>query len=322
MRKYSLIFITTFLVVFIFTFVSISSAWLISGDDDRGQGNNLDPLGLANERDTPRDVYFLLDTTTTFKGEIVYFQQAAPGLLNELQTAYSDIRFGLGRFEDYPIIPFGYEPSGDQAYQRLVDLNPDEDAMLTAVNAIRVRSGLDVPESQLPAVYQAVTGEGQDLSGLGYAAAGILPGQQANFRAEAVNIIVLWTDAPFHQPGDEGAIGYPGSSFAETITAVRQACRCKVVGVYSRPDEAFSAVAKIRELATLRDMNKLVRGTGALALGGGVDCDGDGDSDIPPGKPLVCILDAGGQGVDLAMAALIKAVPVPTKTYLPAVRSQ
>lgn len=336
MRKYSLILIITGLLV-LFILVFFSPAAMISAEGNLVKGSSQkhwirakaaeqqprpDLTPDEQERNTPRDVFFLLDATATFKEELAYFQDAAPGLLEALQAEYTDIRFGMGRFEDYPILPFGYEPSGDRAYLRLVDLNLDKDAMLSSLKVQKVRSGLDVPESQLTAVYQAATGEGQDLADFGYTEASIIPGQQANFREDSVNIIVLWTDAPFHQPGDEGAIGYPGNSFAETINAVRQVCRCKVVGVYSRQDETLASAAKTREAETMRDMNRLVRGSGAFAVGDGVDCDGDGSRDIPPGKPLVCTIAGGGQGVDLAMSALIKGVPVPQNTYLPAIRSQ
>ena len=116
---------------------------------------------------------------------------------------------------------------------------------------------------------------GQDLSGAGFPGASIPPGQQANFRDDATKIFMLWTDAPFHNPGDFGAIPYPGPSFTETVDAILALDPPLVVGISSG---GFG----------ITDLQDIAAATGALAPPGGVDCNEDGLIDIFEGEPIVC----------------------------------
>jgi hypothetical protein len=105
--------------------------------------------------------------------------------------------------------------------------------------------------------------------------AGVERGRQANFDPGASKILVLWTDAPFHQPGDPGDIPYPGYSLEQVADAINSREPMKVIGIAADP----SAVGDLEQLAIA---------TGSLAPAGGVDCDGDGMADVPEGDPLVC----------------------------------
>jgi hypothetical protein len=200
----------------------------------------------------------------------------------------------LGKFEDYPIPPFGDAASGDKAYERLVDLTSDTQVVVDTIAGLFTRFGADDPQSQLPALFQAATGAGQDLSGVGFPGASIPSGQQANFRNGATKLILLWTDAPFHRPGDPGDIPYPGPSFSETANALRVVDPVKVIGISSGTD----GLADLQEIATA---------TGALAPPEGVDCDGDGVIDLVEGEPLVCTIAASGEGIGTAIIAITEA---------------
>ncbi|MFX0211464.1 MAG: PKD domain-containing protein, partial [Candidatus Hodarchaeota archaeon] len=260
--------------------------------------NSLDSANLDFFTDdvvlTPVDVYILVDLSGSFWDDLPVFQAQAPAIIAELSTASPNIKFGLGKFEDYPINPFGSAAAGDQAYERLVDLTFDTNVVLNAIEGLFTRDGMDLPESQLAALYQAATGAGQDLSGEGYPGASIPAGQQANFRDGAIKLILLWTDAEFHLPGDPGDIPYPGPSFEETVNAILALDPPKVIGISSGTE----AVADLEEIA---------EATGALAPPGGVDLDGDGIIDISEGDPLVCSISTSGQGIGDAMVALTKA---------------
>ena len=246
------------------------------------------------ETGMPVDVFFLVDLSGSFYDDLPLFKAQAPGIITDLKTTTANIRFGLGKFEDYPIYPFGDLGSGDQAYQRIVDLTFNEEEVLTAIDGLFTRYGYDDPESQLPALYQAATGVGQDLSSLGYPEASIPADQQANFRDGASKLFLLWTDAPFHYPGDPGNIPYPGPSFEETIDAILALDPPKVVGVTS----GGGGQADLEAVATA---------TEAYAPLEGVDCDGDGFIDIPGGAPLVCGIAATGEGIGDAIVSITNA---------------
>jgi len=250
---------------------------------------------LMRERSV--DVFMLVDLTGSFTDDLPAFKAQAPDLIATLKSSYPDIRFGLGKFEDYPISPFGSASYGDKAYERLIDLTSDADAVLSIIAGLYTRYGVDGPESQLVALYQAATGAGQDLSGVGYPGASIPAGQQANFRDGAIKLFLLWTDAPFHHPGDPGSIPYPGPSFDETVEAILALDPPMVIGISSGG-------------GGLTDLEAIAAATGALAPSGGIDINGDGIIDIPEGEPLVATIGYSGQGIAGAIRSLVEAAVV------------
>jgi hypothetical protein len=211
-----------------------------------------------------------------------------------------DARFGLATFQDYPIPPFGDPTLGDQAYRLLVPLTGGD--LLTVTNAMneglkllaaKPGSGADDPESQLTALYQAATGLGQTVPG--FPGATIPAGQQAQFRSGANKLILLWTDAQFHRPGDAGnpgSINYPGRSFSDVAQAIQALDPPQVLGV------GIGANA-------LPDLQNIASMTGSLAPPEGVDCDGDGVIDIQAGQPLVCQVTKKSPTLGKAMSTLI-----------------
>lgn len=241
------------------------------------------------------DVFMLVDLTGSFYDDLPSFKTQAPDLMATLESSYPDIRFGLGKFEDYPISPFGSAGCGDKAYERLIDLTSDTDAVLSIIAGLYTRCGADGPESQLVALYQAATGEGQVIDG--YPEATIPRDRQASFRDGVIKLFILWTDAPFHRPSDPG---YPGPSFDETVNAILALDPPMVIGISSGG-------------GGLADLRAIAAATNAVAPPGGVDTDGDGLIDIPEGEPLVASIGYSGQGIAAAIDSLIgAAVMLPT----------
>ncbi len=247
-------------------------------------------LAVANVA-RPLDVFFLVDLSGSFGDDLPQFKLQAPAIIAALQAFSSDTRFGLGTFVDYPISPFGSAFSGDYAYRREIDLTTNTAAVLAAINGLGIFFGFDGPESQLVALYQAATGAGQDLSGEGFPGASIPAGQQASFRDGVTKIFLLWTDAPFHRPGDPGTIPYPGPSFQDTVDAILALDPPMVVGISS----GFGGVPDLQQIAAA---------TGAIAPRD-IDCDDDGTVDILKGEPLVCSISTTGAGISEAVVSLV-----------------
>lgn len=285
--------------------------------------------GYCTYDNTPVDVYLLVDLSSSFYDDLPVFKAQAPAIISNLKASYTDIQFGLGRFEDYPISPFGSSAYGDKAYQRVVDLTTESNQVLTAISGLYVRYGNDTPESQYPALYQTATGKGQDLSSLGYSWASIPAGQQASFRSDASKLILLWTDASFHRPGDPGSIAYPGPSYDETVNAIKKLGNAKVVGVLSTGlvGTSYSAsntdnpqqTMEVGIMSAFSDVSSIAAATGAVAGQEGVDCNNDGRIDILPGEPLVCSISTSGQGISEAIIALVDAATKVQKVYLPVI---
>jgi hypothetical protein len=247
----------------------------------------------------PVDIFMIVDQSGSFADDLAVFKAQATGIISTIKSSNSDVRFGLAKFEDYPIAPFGQtDPArGDTAYQRLVDLTSDSDAVVNAIAGLPTPlpgDGGDNPQSQLAALFQAATGAGQDLSGAGFAGASIPAGQQATFRDGAFKLMLLWTDDTFHMPGDAGDIPYPGPSFAQTVAAINALDPPLVVGISSGPNG-------------VPDLQGIAMATNALAPEGGADCDGDGIPDIPEGEPLVCQIASSGEGLGKAIVTVVDA---------------
>jgi len=255
---------------------------------------------LIGNNTGPVDVFFIADLSSSFSDELPTFKSQAADIITNLRASNSNIRFGLGKLEDYPISPFGSAFAGDKAYQRVVDLTFNTDTVLNAIATLFVRDGGDFPQSQLAALYQAATGAGENLSGVGFSGASIPAGQQASFRNGASKLLMLWTDAPFHQRGDPGGpIPYPGPTFAQTVDAINALGGAKFMGILSGSDG-------------LIDLQNMAAATGSVAPAGGVDCNADGIIDIPGGAPLACPISLMGAGIGDAILALVAAATVPS----------
>ncbi|MCS6806799.1 MAG: choice-of-anchor D domain-containing protein, partial [Blastocatellia bacterium] len=231
----------------------------------------------------PLDIYLLVDSSNSFSNNLTQFLQSSDRFVDDLLALRSgNIRLGLGTFIDYPIQPFG--ELLDYAYRREIDLTPVDTStrtrLINAFRNVRPRGGGDLPESQLPALFQAATGAGQ-FEPCGRRRANIDPDQQANFMrdVDVEKIIVLITDATFHEAGDPGTCPYPGPSFADTMAALNQR-GIKVVGIAvdggsTPPAQVTAALRRIAEATNTRAK-------------GPIDCDGNGTIDIPTGAPIVC----------------------------------
>lgn len=242
------------------------------------------------------DVYFLVDLSGSFTDDLPVFKAEAPGIISTLRTSFPNTQFGLGSFEDYPISPFGDSSAGDVAYRRDIDLTLNTADVEAVIAGLFTRDGVDLPQSQLPALFQAATGAGQDLAPEGFPGASIPSGLQANFRDGATKLFLLWTDAAFHLPGDPGDIPYPGPSFDDTVAAIMALDPPQVLGVVSGD-----------ESGAIADLGDMALATGATAPPGGVDCDGDGFIDIFEGEPLVCTTPPTGEGIGEAMVTVVAA---------------
>lgn len=251
---------------------------------------------------TPRpklDLYIVLDQSSSYTDDLAHFKSEVRALITHLQASKLDVNIGLATFQDYPIAPFGNASLGDQAYSQKLDLTSDMDALNAHLDTLAPvpGAGADPPESQLAALYHTAVSSGQDLTSLGYPGANIAADQNAHFRDGATKLVLIWTDSAFHVPGDPGTIDYPGPSFKQTADALLALDPARVIGI-----SAFHGGGR-----PLADLQTIASATGALAPAGGVDCDGDGELDIPEGAPLVCGPSMSGNGFGEAVTALVNA---------------
>ena len=166
-----------------------------------------DPLDLTIQIRTA-DVYFLMDTTGSMGGELSTLQTDLTtgtflpgcngGIIGAIRCTIPDAWFGVGRFDDYPVDPYGLGSSGDIVFEHLQSVDGDETLSQTAVSGLGLHNGNDGPESNSQALWAIATGGSLST---------FLPAQTSCtgtnwgypcFREGTVPIVVMFTDAPFH----------------------------------------------------------------------------------------------------------------------------
>jgi len=180
------------------------------------------------------DVFFSVDTTGSFGEEIAAIQASIDDLIvPEVRNVIADPAFGVGRFEDFPVEPFGL-PS-DRPFELLQAITTDTGLIQAGVDALPpAAGGLDTPESGMEALYQWASGVGIPSAGIAPFAPGDIGG--AGFRSDSLPIIVQITDARSHEPGDYSSAGFMTHSADETTAALGRV-GARVIGVRSIENE-------------------------------------------------------------------------------------
>ena len=196
----------------------------------------LEPCTLDVELNSV-DVYFLIDTTGSMGGEIsnlragltsgTYVAGCSGGIIGAMDCTIPDIQFGVGYAEDYRVAPYGV--SSDRVYAHVLDITADRSAAQTAVNGLTLGNGYDAPESQAQALWAVATGRG--LGGYVGARSGCPAGAFGYpcFRSDAIPVVVLITDAPFHNGAtasfnySASTLGYTPPTWSQTLAALQTA---------------------------------------------------------------------------------------------------
>jgi hypothetical protein len=103
------------------------------------------------------DVFFSVDTTGSFQEEIDQIQGTLESsIIPAVRAAIPDVGFGVGRFEDFPLAPYGL--AGDVPFELVQTITEDPSSVAAAVAALSpAAGGLDTPESGVEALYRWAT---------------------------------------------------------------------------------------------------------------------------------------------------------------------
>ncbi len=207
------------------------------------------------------DVLFLVDVTGSMSEEIDRIRATlrdtiAPGLADAIE----DVHIAVAEFADFPVEDYG--DRRDVPFRLVQASTGDLVEAQRGVGRLRVLSGGDLPESQIEALSQAATG-----SGLGtFVPPARCPAGTVGypcFRATGSRIVLLFTDAEFHNgPGGSNpyrGISPPPASYDQAVAELR-AIGAKVLGLYS--GGAFGGPSAVRHL------EGIARDTGAVGEDG------------------------------------------------------
>ncbi|MBI2893968.1 MAG: hypothetical protein HYY06_10480 [Deltaproteobacteria bacterium] len=250
------------------------------------------------------DLHFSIDTTGSFDQEIDELQSALrEQVIPGVRARVGDASFGVSRFEDFPIEPFG--AATDRPFALLQAQTTDEELAARAVGRLDdpLGRGGDLPEAGAEALYQLATGEGFGLGG----AEIVEPFEEAapgggtlgggGFREGALPIVVQVTDAPAHAPSDYAEY-FPGAHSAIQAIEALGDLGARVIGIASGEEAR-------------RDLVALAATTGALAPPGEDGTCTTGIDGAPRAPEVLgqcpLVYDLGGDGAGLS-ATIVESV--------------
>lgn len=269
------------------------------GDAQSGQFDFSTTVNIA-------DIFFSVDTTGSFGEEIAAIQASLENnIIPGVRAQIPDAAFGVGRFEDFPIEPYGL--TGDRPYELLQSITDDVPKILAGINALPpAAGGFDIPEAGYEALYQWATGAG--IRDFGYApfAANGLSG--AGFRKFALPIIIQITDARSHAPADY--LQFSSSAHGRDVTvAALNAVGAKVIGIDSLENAgtADDPRGELEDLAHATDSVIPPDANGECLTG--VSGSARAPQDVGAGSvcPLVFDVQPNGSGLgDLIVSAIVQ----------------
>jgi hypothetical protein len=239
------------------------------------------------------DVLFLVDTTGSMTEEIDQISRTLREILvPQMAETIGDVRFSVASVADFYVEGAGYGGDRDVPFQLVQPSTDNVSAVQTAIERLPMSNGADGPESQTEALYQAATGNG---IGRFVPPARCPEGTVGApcFRADGSRIILLFTDAEFHNgPGGSNPYGTDVSptphTYAEAVNELR-AIGAKVLGLFSGGSDP----------AALRDLQTVARDSGAVS---------------PSGEPVVFDIGSDGRNLDTgvidAVETLVDEVPI------------
>lgn len=208
------------------------------------------------------DLVFLVDNTGSMGPLIMEIQDTlAARLIPGLASRVPDLQMAVAIYRDLGFAPFG--SARDLPYELYQSSTRDVPTLQRAVDRMFARGGGDEPESATEALYQIATGEG--LEGIVEPAScpDETPGGGACLRADAVPIVVIFTDAPFQNgpslPNTYATVRPPPHDYPETVAALN-AGGFRVLGMWVASGPMGSA--------TRDDLEAIARDTGAVTTDG------------------------------------------------------
>jgi hypothetical protein len=233
-------------------------------------------------RPTPLDTYFLIDSSNSFEPDI---QALADGMADVVRTLTGegiDAHFGLGEL--------GTREA--RRYSRFADIAAPGTQLQRGFEKLRTGGGL---ESHLIALHQTATGSGLQ----GNSGPAVPAGQDPTWRRNSLRTVVVITDVEY---GDEDDPEAPTrrqvyEALADRgvrvigLEVVREGGDDGVPGSYAAV-EAADAASTTAPTPTRADLEELAGATGSFAPAGGVDCRGNGTTEIAAGAPMVCTTTA------------------------------
>lgn len=222
--------------------------------EDRA-GSQDEPLTFSTDVKA-MDVFMNMDTTGSMSQELQNLQTTlANSIIPQIQMQLPNTQFGVGSFEDFPLDGYGSSGS-DQPFQLAQQITNDILAVQSAVIGLSLGNGVDIPESNIEALYQIATGEGLAGPGGTNVPANNVGIGGVGFREGALPVIVSITDAISHDTASNacseeqysGAVAGVAHSQQQAVDALGAICG-RVIQIAAGSTGACTAYADAVEFA-------------------------------------------------------------------------
>lgn len=284
------------------------------------------------------DLAFIMDTTGTMAQEITGLKAGLTSIISSVSKFLPDVQTGIAAHDDYPVPPYGLAEAGDQAFYIPTNglITDDPSKTLSALNTLTTHNGGldDAPESQVLAMYRALTNESYQYPGMIVSPTTVPAGRfgSLGFRKDALPLLISVTDAPFHNGrrasapsvlhdpySFNGVAPYPPPTIDSLVTVMNQR-GAKFLGI-SSSDGQRAGADPYEDLAYLCDQTKslalpkVFQGACKTTLGGNA-------ISIPDGPDGTCrmIFDVPRQTGDGISQRVIDGVRALLKSFVIDVR--
>ena len=258
------------------------------------------------------DVALVMDTTGSMGASILNLKSnLSTRLLPSLKEAIPSVAIALLEHKDYPVDPFG--SLGDFPARVVQTATTDVGLAQKGVGFYLADGGGDEPEGQIPAMWFALTGGALRWDGGEVPTHRSGPGRwgAADFRAGSMPVVVLITDADWHdvdhEPYDARIHGPPGHA---ELAAAFEATHAKFIDVTNGSTRAPEAQAEALSDATGSSVPTAAFGGRC----GGECCTGIGGAprapSAPGGRCRLDFLHDDGSGVSDSVVQAIRALLV------------
>ena len=244
----------------------------------------------------PVDVVLLVDTTGSMNDELANLSIGlVTAILPAIRARDTDVEFAVAAFKDFPYSAYG--GAGDLPFMLVQPMTSDTTALSTAVSSLTAHGGGDGPASGTPALYATATGSGLSWPG------GSTPAQSIGFRPGSRRVVVVLTDAEFHNDfqGND-PYSFTTFTFSEAVAALVSS-QAKVTSAFAAGDSEGLANIEAYADATGASVDPSAFGTGGMCA------TGVGGADRPPDSsgrcPLVFLIPTTGVGLSQALGQAV-----------------
>ena len=147
---------------------------------------------------SPLDIVFLTDLSGSYRDDLPVLRDLVPKIVSSVRDIQPNSQFGLASFIDKPATGLGGRR--DYVYQTEQAITKTRADFQKAMDGLKIGNGWDVPEAQLEGLMQVALRE-----------------KEVGYRKNSRKVVVLSTDAEYHEAGDGKKAGIKTANNGDTV---------------------------------------------------------------------------------------------------------